>query len=84
MFFILKNEDFWKLTELAKQKDPGFDLYWLAIAFREVEAFPDQIKFWNVSMLESVEPKEIKAKFSELRIEILKKADKVKDSDFHL
>jgi hypothetical protein len=34
LFFILKNEDLWKLTELAKQKDLGFDLYWLAVALK--------------------------------------------------
>jgi hypothetical protein len=40
----LKTEDFWKLIELAKQKDPGFDLYWLAIALHKIKNFPDDLK----------------------------------------
>jgi len=84
LFFILKNEDFWKLTELAKQKDPGFDLYWLAVALKEVENFPDQIELWAVDMIEPVDPREIKAKFSELRIEILRRIEKAKGLGFNL
>ena len=44
LFFILKTEDFWKLIELAKQKDPGFDLYWLPIALHKIKNFPDDLK----------------------------------------
>lgn len=84
LFFILKNEDFWKLTELAKQKDTGFDLYWLAVALKEVENFPDQIELWAVDMIEPVDPREIKAKFSELRIEILRRIEKAKGLGFNL
>ena len=84
LFFILKNEDLWKLTGLAKQKDPGFDLYWLAVALKEVESFPDQIELWAVDMLEPVDPREIKAKFSELRIEILRRIEEAKGLDFNL
>ncbi len=84
LFFILKNEDFWKLTELAKQKDLEFDLYWLAVALKEVESFPDQIELWAVDMIEPVDPKEIKAKFSELRIEILRRIEEAKGFGFNL
>lgn len=84
LFFILKNEDFWKLTELAKQKDTGFDLYWLAVALKEVENFPDQIELWAVDMIEPVDPREIKAKFSELRIEILRRIEEAKGLGFNL
>lgn len=84
LFFILKNEDLWKLTELAKQKDTGFDLYWLAVALKEVENFPDQIELWAVDMIEPVGPREIKAKFSELRIEILRRIEKAKGLGFNL
>ena len=78
LFFILKNENLRKLTELAKQKDLGFDLYWLAVALKEVESFPDQIELWTVDMIEPVDPREIKAKFSELRIEILRRIKEAK------
>jgi len=43
LFFILKREDFWELTRLASKKDPGFDLYWLAIALEKTKDFPDDI-----------------------------------------
>jgi predicted nucleotidyltransferase component of viral defense system len=36
LYFILESEDFWELTELAAKKDPGFDLYWLALALDKV------------------------------------------------
>lgn len=76
LFFILKDEDFWKLTELAKGKDPGFDLYWMAIALKKVENFPDEINLWPVDMIKDVNPKEIKTLFSKLAIEIMERIKK--------
>jgi len=76
LFFILKDEDFWKLTELAKGKDPGFDLYWMAIALKKVENFPDEINLWPVDMIKDVNPKEIKTLFSKLAIEIMERIRK--------
>jgi len=84
LFFILKNEDLWRLTELAKQKDTGFDLYWLAVALKEGESFPDQIELWAVDMIEPADPREIKAKFSGLRIEILRRIEEAKGLGFNL
>jgi hypothetical protein len=72
----LKDEDFWKLTELAKGKDPGFDLYWMAIALKKVENFPDEINLWPVDMIKEVNPKEIKTLFSKLAIEIMERIKK--------
>jgi predicted nucleotidyltransferase component of viral defense system len=63
LFFILKEEELWRLTELAPQKDPGFDLYWLAVACEKVEAFPDEIDKWPVDMLVEVDVKELKSVF---------------------
>jgi hypothetical protein len=76
LFFVLKDEDFWKLTELAKGKDPGFDLYWMAIALKKVENFPDEINLWPVDMIKEVNPKEIKTLFSKLAIEIMERIKK--------
>ena len=76
LFFILKDEDFWKLTELAKGKDPGFDLYWMAIALKKVDNFPDEINLWPVDMIKEVNPKEIKTLFSKLAIEIMERIKK--------
>ncbi|MDZ7262576.1 MAG: nucleotidyl transferase AbiEii/AbiGii toxin family protein [candidate division KSB1 bacterium] len=75
LFFILKKEDFWKLLELAPQKDPGFDLYWLAVAFEKVRDFPDEIEQWPVDMLVEVNARELKSKFLTLAAEIM---DKIK------
>jgi len=73
LFFILKKEDFWKLAELASKKDPGFDLYWMAIALEKVKNFPDEIERWPVQMIAKVKATEIKEKFLSLANEILKK-----------
>jgi hypothetical protein len=56
----------------------------LAVALKEVENFPDQIELWAVDMVEPVDPREIKAKFSELRIEILRRVEKAKRLGFNL
>ncbi len=75
LFFILKKEDFWKLIELAKQKDPGFDLYWLAIALHKIKNFPDDLKDWPVETIKKVDIKELKGLLLNLSREIM---DKIK------
>jgi predicted nucleotidyltransferase component of viral defense system len=75
LFFILKTEDFWKLIELAKQKDPGFDLYWLAIALHKIKNFPDDLKDWPVETIKKVDIKELKNLLLNLSREII---DKIK------
>jgi len=64
LFFILKNESLEKIMNLAKKKDPGFDLYWLAVAFKKTSDFPDNIERWPVEMLAEVDGKEIKGLFN--------------------
>ena len=71
LFFILKEETIEDLAELASKKDPGFDLYWLAVALRKVKDFPDEIIRWPVEMLSDVNPRELKAQFSQIAIEVL-------------
>jgi hypothetical protein len=75
LFFILKTEDFWKLIELAKQKDPGFDLYWLAIALHKIKNFPNDLKDWPVEIIKKVDIKELKNLLLNLSREII---DKIK------
>ncbi|MFZ8804638.1 MAG: nucleotidyl transferase AbiEii/AbiGii toxin family protein [Candidatus Calescibacterium sp.] len=75
LFFILKTEDFWKLIELAKQKDPGFDLYWLAIALHKIKNFPDDLRDWPVDTIKKVDIKELKGLLLNLSREIM---DKIK------
>ena len=40
LFFILKEWQFDEIVSLALRKDPGFDLYWLAIALEKAAEFP--------------------------------------------
>jgi len=79
LFFILKKEDFWKLLELAPQKDPGFDFYWLAVALEKVRKFPDEIIEWPVDMLVEVDVRGLKSKFSSLAREVMDKIKKTKN-----
>lgn len=73
LFCILKNEDIWKLTDLAAKKDPGFDLYWLAVSMEKVKSFPDDISRWPVEMLIEVKIEELKALFYRISMEIMNK-----------
>lgn len=77
LFFILKNEPIENLIRRAKQKDPGFDLYWFSIALREVDEFPDEINQWPVDMLVELNVKELKDKFLNLARAIM---DKIRES----
>lgn len=73
LYFILKTEQIETLMEKAKQKDPGFDLYWFCSALTEVEEFPDEISRWPVDMLVEVDVKDLKAKFLYLANQIMEK-----------
>lgn len=76
LFFILKIEAIETLMEMAKQKDPGFDLYWFSMALKEVDAFPNEISQWPVDMLVEVDARELKGKFLSLAREIMDKIRK--------
>ena len=59
------------LLENAKQKDPGFDLYWLGVAFERIKTFPES----SPDMLMLAEPvsfQELRAFFDAWRQEIAK------------
>ena len=60
---------------MASQKDSGFDIYWLALAFQKVKEFPDEIDSWPVEMLLEIDIRELKNKFSHLALEIMKKLE---------
>lgn len=77
LFFILKRERFEETARLALQKDPGFDLYWLAVALQKVKNFPDDIERWPVEMIEKININELKILFSNLSKEIM---DKIKET----
>jgi len=77
LFFILRTEPIEALMEMAKQKDPGFDLYWFSVALKEVDKFPDDIAQWPVDMLVEVNARDLKSKFLSLAREIM---DKIKET----
>lgn len=71
LFFILQTEGFAELTRLAGQKDPGFDLYWLAVALEKVQGFPDELERWPVEMIKPLDIGELKVLFQRLAEEIM-------------
>jgi len=80
LFFILQTKDFWELLKLASIKDPGFDLYWMAIALKKVENFPDEINLWLVDMIKEVDIKKLKNLFSDLALKIMDTIKQRKDN----
>ena len=58
----------------AAQKDPGFDLYWLAVALNRAADFPDELERWPVRMLQPLQPRELKAQFRELALQMMARA----------
>jgi hypothetical protein len=71
MYLILQKEPLEPLLQQAAQKDPGFDLYWLAVAVNRCAAFPDEPERWPVKMLVPFEPVKIKAYFQGLAGQIM-------------
>lgn len=63
LFFILQTENIGKLVKSAQEKDPGFDMYWFAIALEKTRSFPDSIEKWPVEMLIEVDARRIKDLF---------------------
>jgi hypothetical protein len=73
LFFILQTEDIWELIRSAEVKDPGFDMYWLAVAFGKTRDFPDDILRWPVEMIREVDPRQLREQFLSLAEEIMAK-----------
>lgn len=71
LYFILQGNQANELFERAKQKDPGFDLYWFAIALNRAEGFPDEIERWPVKMLQKLHAPDLKRNFLTLAQEIM-------------
>lgn len=71
LFIILQNEPIEPLLTQSSQKDPGFDLYWFAIALNKSANFPDESERWPVKMLVPFDPREIKRSFQARALEIM-------------
>jgi hypothetical protein len=77
LFDIMRKEKIEPLLDMAKGKDPGFDLYWFAAALVEVDRYPDDIAKWPVDLVLEIDAKRLKETFLELSHEIM---DRIKQS----
>lgn len=71
LYLILRQESVDSLLALAAQKDPGFDLYWLAVALNRAAEFPDEPERWPVKMLLPFDPLDLKRTFHSLALELM-------------
>ncbi len=71
LYFIFQEELVEKLLERAAQKDPGFDLYWFAVALNRVTDFPDRSDAWPVKMVLPFDPAAIKETFLQLSLQLM-------------
>ena len=71
LHFLLKITSFNELGEIARQKDPGFDLYWFAVALNRTADYPDEIERWPVKMLVECDPIALKHEFKALARQIM-------------
>ena len=72
LYFLTRNEPVQPLFDLAAEKDPGFDRYWMAVALNRVINFPDEIERWPVKMLVPFDPVQLKTNFQRLAMELMK------------
>lgn len=71
LYFILQQETPDHLFTLAAQKDPGFDLYWFAVALNQAADFPDEPERWPVKMLADLHPPQLKRAFQQLAMDLM-------------
>jgi hypothetical protein len=71
LFFLLPQAPLDELLAQAAQKDPGFDLYWFAVALNRAADFPDEAARWPVKMLLPLDARALKAHFASLAQHIL-------------
>jgi len=71
LYFILQRKQPRILLEQARQKDPGFEIYWLAVALNRCLDFPDEPDRWPVKMLVDWDPGKIKSTFQTWSIRLM-------------
>jgi len=79
LYFILQQEPLGRLLAQAVQKDPGFDLYWFAVALNRAAGFPDELERWPVQMLQPFEPRALKAQFQAIALQLMGRLTPDKD-----
>lgn len=63
-----------RMIELAKNKDPGLDEYYLAVAFAQSEKLPDDPAQLKVNLLTPIDPKQVKQFFADRAVALLEKS----------
>ena len=71
LYFILQRESLDALLPLAARKDPGFDLYWFAVALNRAATFPDEGERWPVKMLVPFDAVALKRKFQDWALTLM-------------
>ena len=71
IYFIFQHDSPDALLPLAAQKDPGFDLYWFAVALNRASEFPDEVERWPVKMLIPFDPLRLKDEFHSLALALM-------------
>lgn len=78
VFFLVKEVfSLNELIEKSKQKDSGFDEYYLAIAFHQAKELPDDISKLPVEMIKPLDVKEMKGYFIKQAIALIDKAKRL-------
>lgn len=72
LYFLMLQEPLQPLLDLAAQKDPGFDLYWFAVALNRAAGFPDELARWPVKMLLPCDPIKLKHTFQSLADDLMR------------
>jgi hypothetical protein len=65
---------------MAARKDPGFDLYWFAVALQRTQDFPDELQRWPVMMRIPFSPTELKTMFRDLARSLMQRIVSPPDS----
>lgn len=76
LYCILQKTDLDLLLARAAEKDPGFDLYWFAVACQRVSALPNEIGSWGVQLLIPIDAASVKARFEAIADEIMMRIGK--------
>ena len=81
LYFIFQHDSPDALLPLAAQKDPGFDLYWFAVALNRAAEFPDEVERWPVNMLIPFDPLRLKDEFHRLALALMSRISSQTDTE---
>lgn len=80
VFFLVKEKFLLnELIQKSREKDPGLDEYYLAIAFHKAKELPDEIEKLPVKMVKPLDIKELKGYFINQALSML---DKAREDDY--